>query len=404
MRYISALFRFSIYTVKILFYNIASIFYRDKKKFKNAYLFCERGDEARDNAYWMFKYYRENHPEVNSYYVISKNNTKDYDKVKKLGPTIEFKSFEHQMAIIFSDTYVSAHTGYLIPYNYRLFRFLTDFRRKKKFIFLQHGIIYNDLSFHLSNKLMPIDLFITSIREEYNYLNRKLDYPKGVIKLTGLARFDNLNEYKTKRYILFMPSWRNYILTASYKNKNSSKEVETFMASEYYKRFYSLLNSSLLQNMLKENNLELWFYPHYEVQKFINLFQIQNSKIKILNREDYYIPDLLKEAKVLITDYSSVFFDFAYMKKPSIYYQFDQEEFYEKQYAKGYFRYERDAFGEVVKDEKELIKALKEIIDNDFELEKVYRQRVDRTFKYRDDKNCARIAKEIEDLKNEAEV
>lgn len=400
MRYITAGFRFIKYTFKILFYIFVSVFYKEKKKFKNAYLFCERGDEARDNAYWMFKYYRENHPEVNAYYIIDKNNTKDYEKVSKLGKTIEFRSFEHQMAILFSDTYISTHTGYLIPYNYRLFRLLVDRRKKKKFIFLQHGIIYNDLSFHLSNKLMPIDLFITSIREEYNYLNRKLDYPRGVIKLTGLARFDNLNEYQTKNYILFMPSWRNYILTASYKNKKTN-DSELFMKSEYYKRFYSLLNSPKLSNLLKDNKIELWFYPHYEVQKFIDLFNIDNSRIKVLNREEYYIPDLLKEAKALITDYSSVFFDFAYMKKPSIYYQFDQEEFYEKQYAKGYFRYERDAFGKVVKEEKSLIKELENLIDNNYELDKVYKQRVDRTFKYRDSLNSKRIYEAIEELRHE---
>ena len=35
----------------------------------------------------------------------------------------------------------------------------------------------------------------------------------------------------------------------------------------------------------------------------------------------------------MITDYSSVAIDFAYMKKPTLYYQFDEEKFRRGQYA-----------------------------------------------------------------------
>lgn len=45
----------------------------------------------------------------------------------------------------------------------------------------------------------------------------------------------------------------------------------------------------------------------------------------------------------MITDYSSVAFDFAYMKKSLVYAQFDREAFFEGQtYDEGYFNYETD--------------------------------------------------------------
>ena len=43
---------------------------------------------------------------------------------------------------------------------------------------------------------------------------------------------------------------------------------------------------------------------------------------------------------MLITDYSSVYFDIAYMRKPIIFYQFDEEEFRRKHYQRGYLREE----------------------------------------------------------------
>ena len=51
--------RFSGYLLQTIFYYIVSIFYKDREKYKDAWLICERGTEARDNGYWMFKYIRE---------------------------------------------------------------------------------------------------------------------------------------------------------------------------------------------------------------------------------------------------------------------------------------------------------------------------------------------------------
>ena len=47
----------------------------------------------------------------------------------------------------------------------------------------------------------------------------------------------------------------------------------------------------------------------------------------------------MKKCKYLITDYSSVFFDVAYMKKNIIFYQFDNIKFQLEHYNKGYLNY-----------------------------------------------------------------
>jgi len=52
-------------------------------------------------------------------------------------------------------------------------------------------------------------------------------------------------------------------------------------------------------------------------------------------------------SSLLITDYSNLFFDFAYLKKPIIYTQFDYEEYRKTQYKKGYFDYTIHGFGPV---------------------------------------------------------
>ena len=61
-------------------------------------------------------------------------------------------------------------------------------------------------------------MFCTSTQAEYDYLNKVYGYPKGYVKLTGLCRYDNLNNFTVnKKQILLMPTWRQWI----------AKEVET---------------------------------------------------------------------------------------------------------------------------------------------------------------------------------
>ena len=89
----------------------------------------------------------------------------------------------------------------------------------------------------------------------------------------------------------------------------------------------------------------------------------------------------------MITDYSSVFFDFAYLKKPIIYYQSSDDYHFEE----GYFDYETMGFGPVVKSEDELVDSIINYMKNDCIMEDSYKKRVDDFFKYTDRNNCKRV-------------
>ena len=39
-------------------------------KYRELWLVCERGNDARDNGYWFYRYLKEKHPEINARYVI----------------------------------------------------------------------------------------------------------------------------------------------------------------------------------------------------------------------------------------------------------------------------------------------------------------------------------------------
>jgi CDP-glycerol glycerophosphotransferase (TagB/SpsB family) len=126
------------------------------------------------------------------------------------------------------------------------------------------------------------------------------------------------------------------------------------------------------------------------LQKELDKFKSPSDRIILASWRDFDVQMLLMRCNLLITDYSSVFFDVGYMEKPVIYYQFDMEEFRKYHYQKGYFSYEEHGFGPVVQTEDALVNAVYECAGNDFRMQNEYRDRLDDFYSVRDERNCER--------------
>ena len=123
-----------------------------------------------------------------------------------------------------------------------------------------------------------------------------------------------------------------------------------------------------------------------------------NNCIRVITEGTDY-SKLINNSAMLITDYSSVTFDFAHLYKPIVYAQFDRDSFYGNHlYEKGYYSYERDGFGKICYDYESTVNAILETINNDFRLDDIYKDRIDKSFKYRDRNNCRRVLEAIEEL------
>ena len=87
----------------------------------------------------------------------------------------------------------------------------------------------------------------------------------------------------------------------------------------------------------------------------------------------------------------SIFFDFAYLKKPIVYTHFDYDEYRNNHYQNGYFNYLKNGFGPVCYDLNCSIKQIILKIKNGCYIEKIYLQRIKNFFKYNDEKNNERL-------------
>ena len=388
MRILKKVIRIGSYFLELVTYYalfpIAFMAYKDRE----IWLVAERGADARDNGYHFFRYLREKHPNVDAYYVITEDSA-DRSRVEALGKVVKYGSLQHYLMFIAAAYKISTHIAGYSPNMYFYHRYKKWLPWKGKRIFLQHGITQNNID-GLYKENTKLDLFICGAKPEYDYVAQYFHYHDEV-KYTGLARFDALHDGETKDQILVMPTWRMYY---------SGLDEQKLKISDYVIKWNAVLHDERLIAALKKAGKTLVFYPHYEVQKhFLHLFSANDPSVMIADFDHYDVQQLLKDAQLLVTDYSSVYFDFAYMRKPCVYYQFDEAQFFAQHYKPGYFNCREMGFGEVVTQHEALVDTLISYLEQDCRMKDVYLKRIDGFFPLHDTQNCERIFAEIQKLK-----
>lgn len=367
-----------ILIVFFLSYPLAFIFFGKRK----LWLISEVDFDARDNGYHFFKYLRKNHKEINVYYLIGKKNH-NYEIVKKLGKTLEPFSYKHMLIFIAAKMKISTMIHGCSPSYYITKYFLIKHHGTGKNVALKHGIFKN-LHPNYFNYNAHLDLICCGAKPEYEFINKNFGYKNGVALYTGLARFDALHNLEAKKEIFIMPTWRRWL--------DGISNDEEFKKSDYFINWNKLLESETFIKLARDNNLKIYFYVHPKLNRFIRSFSNLDKNIILLNSKNGDdIQKNLKDSSILITDFSSVFFDFAYMKKPAIYYQFDEEKYYSSHYIKAYFDYRDNAFGPVCTNYNEVIDSLMDICRNNLKIKTKYLSRSNDFFPLYDNKNCERI-------------
>ncbi|RTJ70571.1 CDP-glycerol glycerophosphotransferase family protein [Campylobacter jejuni] len=353
----------------------------------NIWLLMDRDYEADDNAEHLYRYIMQNHPEQEIVFVLRKESS-DWKRLEKERfNLIEFGSFEFERIIKKASKVISSHCDEY------LMRYITP---RQQFIFLQHGIIKDDLSKWFNSK--KIDLLITSTKTEYDSIvndYNRYKFGKKEVILTGLARHDALlkNNKNDTKQIFIMPTWRKNIV--GNVAKSDIKDLkEYFKRSEYFQKWNSLLNNNNLKKLCELYSYAIVFNPHPNIMPYLKEFDIP-PYIKIANQNES-LQMLFCNSSLMITDYSSVAFEMAYLEKPVIYYQFDKEEFFTSHtLQKGYFDYKKDGFGPVVENQENLLKELEILLKNNYKPFGIYKNNIDLTFVFKDRRCCERIYKKL---------
>ena len=371
---------------------VVSIFY--KNRYKDAWLICEEKAEARDNGYWFFRKMCENHPEQECIYAIDKTSV-DYKKVKDLGTVIKYGGFKHWILYFTCAFNISSQKGGKPNAPLCAFIELNDWHNAHN-VFLEHGVTINKVVWLFADRAR-FDMMVASTRPEFEFKETCFGYPKGVMQLTGLPRWDNLHNFQVKKNrIVVMPTWRYWF---NLKSKEQGNLTHNFMNSEYLHRWKGFLESDQLNELIEKNNLEVIFYPHRNMQSHLPDFKkVVKTKAILASWKDYDIQELMMSSEMMITDYSSVFFDMVYMKKPIIFYQFDLEDFRKGQYEEGYFDYQNNPFGKSCYELRDLMDEFKRIVEREYQCDDRYLEAHKEYFPYYDSNSCERVYEAVKKI------
>ena len=153
---------------------------------------------------------------------------------------------------------------------------------------------------------------------------------------------DKLNIPKNKKIILYAPTWRD---------------------DNFYKKGHYRMNIELdLDRMQKElgNEYIILLRMHYLITNNINIEKYKGFVYDY--SQGYDIQELYLVSDILITDYSSVMFDYSNLNRPIIFFTYDIEQY--RDALRGfYFDFEEEAPGPLVVDTEGVIECLKSIDD-----------------------------------------
>lgn len=330
---------------------------------KNTWLVGERPYKAQDNGYHFFKYMRETYPERPVYYVIDPASN-EYAQVAPLGNVLPIKSKEHIYHSLMAKKVIGTHHAeYLYPLRSE------PFKRKMRAdrIFIQHGVLGTKNMNNQYGKFaaaFDTDLFLVSSEREKRLVTQDMGYAEREVKITGLSRFDALlkNDVPVKRQMLVIPTWRSWLQTPL-----------QFFESEYYQQYQAFLSSDRLHAYAKQHRLEIVLCLHPNMQQYSSHFE--NLPITVIHQGERDVQGLLKESLLLVTDYSSVAFDFSFLKRPVHYLQFDPKRFIGP--LGSYLDLENELPGRISKTIDDLFEDLDATARRDFKMADEYKRRAD---------------------------
>ncbi len=226
-------------------------------------------------------------------------------------------------------------------------------------------------------------------QSEYDRLIHPIyGYDKKHLFSFGYPHTDRLMSVPS-RQILVCPALRRSF------GKYSRIGYQAFTTEPLYSVFNALINDKRLLSYLDRYLCNIVLILPEEFAKKEYLWN-KSEKVTVSSFEELGYKETIEKSAMLITDYSNIAFDFAYMHKPIIYYQNPNVSCQDNIST---FSYREQGFGTVVTDIDTLVEEIRKVIESDFKMSSEYTARREDFFAFIDRNSCTRIANAIYDCK-----
>ncbi|MBL3888495.1 CDP-glycerol glycerophosphotransferase family protein [Bacillus cereus] len=354
-------------------------FFKKKKKIILVGGHC--GEKYSDNSAVIHKYLLEKYPGVSVYWVASNTFKSNLSIIG--GEVVQLGSLKNYLLYLNCDVCYFSHslsTDIAPVIDSFLFQ-----KSKPIRVHLSHGIEGLKKNIYFDG-IEDVDFYVCSSNNEKRIKHKEWGLDPDKLIITGVPRYDRLFHEKNtipQKTILYLPTWREWLY---------EMEEEEFMKSDFVSNLQEVITNNHLNKVLEQTGFKLEILLHPFMQKkipFLQEFKC-SSNVTIL-KEDEDIANKIITSSLLITDYSSVSWDFFYMRKNIIFYQFDQEKYLTERGA--YIDFKKELFGEVVFSINELVSCIdKQLVNYGLGHKKdIYSYQRKKYFAFFDDKNCERI-------------
>ncbi|KRO26183.1 glycosyl glycerophosphate transferase [Pediococcus argentinicus] len=322
------------------------------------------GRQISDSPLVVYQDIKTRYPDVSCYWSIGRSSELQSYCDRNNIPYVIRESFSWVKVLEKSDVWVSNA------------RFPAWLNKPKRVQFIQtwHGTPLKKLGLSIERVEMPgtstelyhsnfvheanrWDLLVSANKYSSNIFRKSFGYENEIFEI-GYPRNDELinasqkdiEQLKTK---LKIP-----------KNKKVILYAPTFRDDQFYKiGKYKFSLPFKLDDFEKQfgMNTVLILRMHYLIANEIDVSKYKNVVFDFSNYSN--VSDLYLVSDMLITDYSSVFFDYAYLKRPILFYPFDFDNYKDK--LRGfYLDYQSDLPGEIAYNQNELFNLISETLTN----------------------------------------
>ena len=284
------------------------------------------GKTSNNNSFYFWKEINEIDDGIKKYLILEKNreNKKIYKKLGKASRknVIWKNSFKHFKKYRKSDMCFVTLSYKDVQPN-RIFFKKINLPIVSPIVYLQHGTLgmkkigYNGKSYN--NNMFRFIYYNKNIKnillEENNFKQYQLKYSQYHPRYKELVLKNDKyhKENAGKKSILWFITWREYF--------GDNKETEKFI-----EKIKNTINNYKMIKLLKDENYNLkiclhQFFDKEKIEYMTNKLKYDN--IQIVTPDNVDVMDEIAKNDILITDYSSLGFDFTLLQKPVILYQPD---------------------------------------------------------------------------------
>ncbi len=349
--------------------------------------------KAGDDGEYMFQYCRKLDDGIDIYYIISPD-APDYERLKAQHGKYILKqnSLKLKLLTLYAEVILATHAT---VFNYMGYTPKTQVFVKDLFkavvVCIQHGLTIQKIAQYQNRVFDNTRLYTLASKYEKENVSQPIyGYFGKELKLTGLARYDGLKS-DDKKQILITPTWRRNVVNQSIAFIKKTHN-DSFKNSEYFRIYNTLINDKTLIECAKKTGYKIIYLLHPAMSSQAEDFDT-NDYVELMQATgDMSYEKILTESSLMVTDYSGVQFDFAYQRKPLVYYHPDTLP---PHYEAGGLIYETMGFGPICKNHEQLVSTLCDYMRNECKMKKEYIARADDFFEFDDFNSCERIYNEV---------